>query len=218
MSADPLTSRPAASRDPANFVLQLNTVDDLFNAPEVNPFSPLPVEILGQSGLDYLHARTKERWPRQPQIRRLTVQLPPSTVTSAQGGSQLAQQIQAAVQRTCQAQISANRQARRLAMGLGRRKLLIALPVTLVALALLAMLYYDVGGILPPGLRGILIVVALFAASIAIWDALEALIFDWAPFMRDNRAYRCISELEVVVEAQAPETVLSGRGHRQHTR
>jgi len=58
-------------------------------------------------------------------------------------------------------------------------------------------------GLLSDYLRGILIVLSLFAASIAIWDALQSMIFDWVPFVSDHWVYRMISSLEVIVEWQA---------------
>jgi hypothetical protein len=55
-------------------------------------------------------------------------------------------------------------------------------------------------------LRGILTILAVYAASLAIWDSLDSLLFDWAPFVRDNATYRLISELEIGLEAQRMPT------------
>jgi hypothetical protein len=53
------------------------------------------------------------------------------------------------------------------------------------------------------------IVKTLVAASISVfawvilWDPLEALLFDWAPPARENRALAHIMDMQVVVESRA---------------
>jgi hypothetical protein len=72
----------------------------------------------------------------------------------------------------------------------------------LFALALMFVFYVGPLGFLPGWLRGILTILAAYAASLAIWDSLDSFLFDWAPFVRDNATYRLISAIEVVVEPQ----------------
>ena len=47
-------------------LLQLNSIDELFTAPAVNPFSTHEVDILGQSGLDCIQKQVTRYWPRRP--------------------------------------------------------------------------------------------------------------------------------------------------------
>ena len=62
-------------------LLQLNSIDELFVAPSVNPFSTHEVDILGQAGIDIVEQRLLRNWPRRPRVDRLTVQLPADRVT-----------------------------------------------------------------------------------------------------------------------------------------
>ncbi len=62
-------------------VVQLNSIDELFVAPSVNPFSTHEVDILGQAGIDVAQKHFFRHWPRRPRAVRLTVQLPADQVT-----------------------------------------------------------------------------------------------------------------------------------------
>ena len=53
---------------------------------------------------------------------------------------------------------------------------------------------------LPGFLRGILIVLALYACSVLSFDAVWSLVFDWVPFVQENAVYRVLKGMEVVVE------------------
>ena len=78
-----------------------------------------------------------------------------------------------------------------------------SLLVLVFALALLFLFYAGPLQFLPGWLRGILSILAIYAFSLALWDSLDSLIFDWAPFVRDNATYRLIADLEVIVEPWA---------------
>jgi hypothetical protein len=78
--------------------------------------------------------------------------------------------------------------------------------VTAVAVALVA----AYAAVEPSGiwafLAGVVTLLSVFAASLAIWDALESLFFDWVPFARESAAYRWIGSLDLHITPQAPET------------
>lgn len=193
--------------------LHLNHADEMFNAPDANPFSTREVEILGEAGIDRLQKQVQQRWLRRPQFTRLTLRLPPDQIAA---DADSVTQMRAAIQRYCEAQIERNRVQRRRATQIGLRQLVIALIILLFDAALIYWLVSaatadaDAGGIsgvLPGFVSGVLIVLALFAGSLAIWDAIESLAFNWVPFVLDDASYRTISAMEVVVEpSEAPAT------------
>ncbi len=78
----------------------------------------------------------------------------------------------------------------------------IALVVTVIAIVLVA--WYAASE--PSGFAGYVLAIvtlfAVYAAALAIWDALESWFFDWTPFAVENMAYRWISSLEVHVALQ----------------
>jgi hypothetical protein len=178
-------------------VLQLRHIDELFNAPDADPFSSREIDILGEAGFDVLWKRMVRRWPQRPNLQRIIVQLPPDQLTPS-----LAETARAALQRYCAAKIEDNRRQRRFITRKALQMLGLSALVLLFALALMFLFYAGPLEFLPGWLRGILTILAVYAAALAIWDALDSFLFDWAPFVRDNATYRLISAIEVVVEPQ----------------
>jgi hypothetical protein len=179
----------------AHFVLQLKRVDELFNAPERNPFSAREVEVLGEAGFDLLWKRMVKRWPRRSALRRVRVQLPPDQLTP-----DLTEATRAAWHRYCAAKIEDNRQQRSLITRKALRLWGYAGLVLLFALGLMFLFFAGPLQFLPVSLRALLSLLAVYAFAIANWDSLDSLIFDWAPFVRDNATYQLIDDLEVIVE------------------
>jgi hypothetical protein len=178
-----------------HFILQLKRVEELFNAPERNPFSARAVEVLGEAGFDLLWKRMVRRWPRRSALRRISVQLPPDQLTP-----DLAESTRAAWHRYCAAKIEDNRQRRRFTTRKALKLWGYAWLILLFALAFIFVLFAGPLQILPEWLRVVLALLAIYAVGLANWDALDSLLFDWAPFVRDNATYQLIDDLEVILE------------------
>ena len=178
-------------------VLHLQRIDELFNAPDADPFSSRAIDVLGEAGFDVVWKRMVRRWPQRPDLQRVIVQLPPDRLTR-----DLAETTRTAWQRYCAAKIEDNRQQRRFITRKALRLLGYAALILLFALALMFVFYVGPLGFLPGWLRGILTILAAYAASLAIWDSLDSFLFDWAPFVRDNTTYRLISALDIRLESQ----------------
>lgn len=175
--------------------IQLNRIDDLFTAPAANPFSTRAVDILGEAGLEIAQKRIWQHFPRLPRAVQLTVELPPEQIKP-----DLAPSVRAAVQRYAAHKIEDNRLQRRLAVRQGLRQLVGAALGIVLALAFIALLAAAPLDVLPAFLRGVLIVLALYACSVLSFDALWSLAFDWMPYVQDNRVLRVLRASEVVVE------------------
>ena len=197
---------------PTAITLDLNRIDELFQAPDADPFSSHEVAILGQCGMELLRKLFVRNWPRrraasQLQIRLLAESQPAEPAADQPTGQEpttsLAQTTRAAIRRYCDLRQQANRAAQRLEMAEARRQLLIALVVTIIALALLALCMAIDLSELRGNVLALVTLLAVYAASLSIWDALESLFFDWTPFMVDNLAWQWISSLEVQIVAGA---------------
>ena len=196
------TSPPQASPE---FHLALHDANALFTAPAANPFATDACEILGCTGVDYLHARVKAHWPRPPRFTQIILQLPAVTVPSEPAAlEQVATQMQTALQRYCAEKETAVRDARKLTVRMALRQTLWAMLLTLCAVGFAVAVANGWPAILPPFMRGVLAIVFLLAASLAIWDALDALLFQWAPFAIDSRAYRTLARMQIVIEPNPP--------------
>lgn len=192
-------ARTAATSDVVR--LPLSRVANLFNAPSADPFAGGESEVLGVAGIDYLHRRLKRPWPWSLDGAQLVLMLPEQTLPDGSDARlRLAAEIQSALQHRCTAKITANQQARRVAMRASRRQLLASFLWTVVAIGLTVAVANDRLSILPPFVQGVVVVLGLLAASLAIWDSADALFFRWAPFEIDNRAYRALGNLQVSIE------------------
>ena len=176
-------------------ILQLRRIDELFNAPDADPFSSREIDVLGESGFDLLWKRMVRRWPRRPDLQSVIIQLPPDQLTPA-----LAETTRAAWQRYCAAKIEDNRQRRRLNTRKGLRLWGYAGLILLFALVLIFLFYVAPLQFLPGWLRAVLSILAIYAFALANWDALDSVLFDWAPFVRDNTTYTLISALDIRFE------------------
>ena len=176
-------------------ILRLQRVDELFNAPEMNPFSSRELDVLGEAGFAVLWKRMVKRWPRRPALQRLIVQLPPDQLTP-----DLTKTTRAAWRRYCAVKIEDNRRQRSFITRKALRLVGYSLLVLVFALILIFLFYAGPLQFLPGWLRGVLSILAIYAFSLALWDSLDSLIFDWAPFVRDNATYSLIDNLEVMVE------------------
>lgn len=184
----------------SNVILSLSRIDELFNAPAANPFSTREVEILGEAGLDLVQKQVMRQWPRRPASLCLTIQLPADQVTPG-----LAQQTREAVDRYCADRIDSNRLQRKQVARVSRFQLgMAACVVVFDVFALYFLLINPIFpvALIPPFLRGVLAVLALYAGSVVIFDSLYSLIFDWIPYVRDNSTYRMLRTIDVVIMPQ----------------
>lgn len=176
-------------------IVHLNSIEELFVAPAANPFSTHAVDVLGQTGLTIVQRRVMQFWPRLQHKVRLTVQLPSDKISP-----DLAQRTRAAVQRHCAKKIDNNRVLRQVAVRNALRQLVGAFVGILLALAFIALLVVNPLGLLPDFLRGVLIVLALYACGVLSFDGLWSLAFDWVPFVQENTVYRAIQGIEITIE------------------
>ena len=175
--------------------VHLSRIDELFVAPAANPFSTHEVDILGQAGVDVAQKQVMRHWPRLPRSVHLTVQLPPDQITP-----DLTARTRVAVQHYCAEKIDDNRLQRKLTIRRSLRQLVGAFIAILVALVFIAFLVANPFELIPAFLRGVLIVLALYACSVLSFDAVWSLVFDWVPFVQDNAVFRALEGMEVVVE------------------
>src|SRR5512135_2550523 len=85
-------------------VLKLNAIGELFNAPDIDPFSENAIDVLGEAALPHASRQMLARRIRHWHEARLVIQLPPDQITP-----DLQAKTQAAVKRYCTAKIADNR-------------------------------------------------------------------------------------------------------------
>jgi hypothetical protein len=175
-------------------VLKLNSIAELFNAPDVNPFAENEIDVLGEAALPHAVRQMLARRIRHWHEARLVIQLPPDQITP-----DLQAQTQAAVRRYCAAKIEDNH----LTIRLSRVRSAIGLAVvTIISVAVIAVAWLLFNTIFAAMSDTVGVVVA---ASISVfvwvilWDPMEKLIFDWVTPTLENRNLRGIMDMELVI-------------------
>ena len=185
-----------------SIVLPLNDINEVFTAPDVNPFSTHEIDILGQTAMDCIEKRVTRHWPKKPHSLRVTLQLPPDQITPG-----LVESTRAAVRRYCDKRIEGNRVHRQVVIQRSLRQLVYALLGSLVALAIIVLLNSGPFGILPDALRGVLIMLSALAIGVLFFDALWSVVFDWVPFVQDNTVHTILMDMKLTIEPQPGEKI-----------
>jgi hypothetical protein len=183
-----------------SIVLPLNKIDEVFTAPDVNPFSTYEVDILGQTAMDCIEKRVTRQWPRKPRSVHVTLQLPADQITPGMGET-----TRAAVQRYCAKKIEGNQVHRQVVIQRSLRQLAYAGLGSLVALGIIVLLSLGPFGMLPESLRGILIVLSGLAIGVFTFDAVWSVAFDWVPFVQDNTVHTIMMGMDLSIEQQPAE-------------
>jgi len=178
-------------------VIELITIGELFDAPDLNPFKLRVMDALGIAGIDQLMKSVQRDLPRKPSFKQIVLSLPPEQITP-----DTAAQAKSAIGRFCDAQLEQNRLRYAQSMKVSKRQLAIALFI--LAFDVLLLLWISTLTLegLPAILMGIFAMLSVYAGALAIWDAVESLFFARGPFMQDDEVYQAIRAMSVVVVAR----------------
>ena len=177
-------------------VLKLNTIGELFNAPDIDPFSENAIDVLGEAALPHASRQMLARRIRHWHEARLVIQLPPDQITP-----DLQTRTQAAVKRYCTAKIADNRLTIRLSRVRSAIGLIIVAIISVAVMGVAWLLFNTIFAAQADST-----VAALVFASISVfvwvilWDPMEKLIFDWVSPALENRILRGMMDMDLVVE------------------
>lgn len=171
-------------------VIELDRVEDLFNAPSVDPFSG---RFEQQSGIERLLEELRLR-PRKSEPKVRLVIRAPTAVTS--------EQVQAAVRGYCASTASERRSELQRVRRSGRQVLIFGLAI--LAGCLLLSAGVKASQVLPEFVRGLFGEGLVIAGWVSLWRPLEFLIFDPIPLRSDIRLYEQAgrTDIEVTVGKQ----------------
>jgi len=181
-----------------DIVVRIDTIDQLFNAPDVNPFSDKEANVLGEAALLLAVRQVLARRNRNWEKTRLVIKLPPDQITP-----DLQSRVLEAVHRYGAAKTEDNK----LTIRLSRLR-------SLFGLAMSAAIVVVVCGAAYLLFKMILANASEFAQTVAaagicvfawviLWDPMEALLFNWvAPYL-ENRILSRLMKVSVVIEPQS---------------
>lgn len=195
--ADKQTGATTGPTNSKEIVLEVETVSQVFNDGDVDPFSAPEGAVLGQAALERLLTRLQVRPLLDWKDVQLVICLPADQITP-----EVESGMSAAIRRYCEARIEDNDQQVRL----GRKQHLFGMfVVTALVLGIMAIAYLLFTTVLAGASMTIqtLVVASISVfAWVILWDPLEALLFDWAPPARENRALGHVLDMQVVVRKQ----------------
>jgi hypothetical protein len=180
-----------------SIVLPLNNIDELFNAPDVNPFSTHEVDILGQSALDCIEKHVTRNWPRKPRSVHVTLQLPEDQLTPG-----LLETTRTALQRYCTKKIEGNQVHRQVVIQRSLRQLAYAGLGSLAAVVIIGLLALNPFGVFIDPVRNVLMMLSALAIGVLTFDAVWSVAFDWLPFVQDNTVQTMIMGMDLAIEPQ----------------
>lgn len=186
----------ASGKDPV--VLTVDSVSQLFNAPDANPFVNDEATVLGEAAFDRLLRRQLVERRINLAGVPLWVSLPADQVTP-----DLEPQLAVAIQRYCDERIEDNRltiRHSRLQHGMGLGIVfLLTLLVAAVAYLLLVTVFADSSSVV----QGIIAGLVCVFTWVILWDPLEALLFEWVEPARENRVLEQIRQMPVSIQPRS---------------
>ena len=187
-----------ATTAPQDIVIRLDSIDQLFNEPDIDPFSDEEVDVLGEPALLRAVRRLLARRIRNWEGMRLILELPADQITPG-----LEQQTEQALRRYSDAKIEDNQ----LTIRLGRTRSLIGLGmVTLISLVVLGiayLLFNTVFAIAPDSVKTLVAASVSVFVWVILWDPMEKLLFDWVQPYMENRILHRIPTLDIVIRPKS---------------
>lgn len=160
---------PAPPHDPVDVTIRLHKIEDLFVAPDVTPLAP---EWQDHAGVEEVYAEFIKDWKSAP--GKLTLRLPAAQITP-----DLHTQVQAAIQRYCDAENRRATLGMTVIRRLGRRNLILGVIVLACLLGASAALTQVT--FLPEWLAILLSESCIIAGWVIVWHPIEQLLYEWRP-------------------------------------
>lgn len=171
--------------------LELNSIDQLFQDPVFDPFTP---DSRSLSGIDELLNQMHELSGRELEaMRRLAIALPAGAVAPG-----LDLEVKQALQRYCDEMIAQNERDLREVRRGGRRQL----PYSLVVIVLGTGVVYLVSQLLGSWSTELTVFLSgalSILAWVALWQPFQAFIYDWIPYRRSIAILEHLRSMEVVI-------------------
>lgn len=183
-----------ATTSNTDIVIRLETIDQLFNAPDIDPFSEEEVNVLGEAALLRAVRRLQAHRVRRWDDVRLVLELPADQITPG-----LEARTEEALQRYSAAKIEDNH----LQIRLSRVRSLIGLAlVTAISVVLIALAYLLFTRIIPDApqtVQGVVVASISVFVWVILWDPMEKLLFDWVEPRMENNILRKLCALDIVI-------------------
>ena len=181
-----------------DIVIRLDTIDELFNAPDINPFSDEEVDVLGEPAMMRVVRRLQARRVRNWEGVRLIIALPPDQITPELGA-----RTEQAIRRYSNAKIEDNK----LQIRLSRMRSLIGLAmVTALSILIIGVAYLLFNSVFADAsdtVRGIVAASISVFVWVVLWDPMEQLLFDWVQPRIENNILRKLQGIDILIRPKS---------------
>ena len=183
---------------PKDIVIRLDSIDQLFNAPDIDPFSDEEVDVLGEPAVLRAVRRLQAHRIKNWEGMKLVLELPADQITPG-----LEQQTEAALRRFSAAKIEDNR----LTMRLSRVRSLIGLgivtAISLVVIALTFLLFTYVFTSVSDVVSGFVAASVSVFVWVIMWNPMDQLLFNWVQPHMENNILRKLTGLDIVIQPKS---------------
>ena len=180
-----------------DIVVRIDTIDQLFSAPDVNPFSDKEANVLGEAALVLAARRALARRKGNWEETRLLIKLPPDQITP-----DLQARVVAAVQRYGAAKIKDNQLTVRLSRLRSLFGLAMSTAIVVVVCGAAYLLYKTVLSNASETAQTVVAAGIGVFAWVILWDPMESLLFNWVAPHLENRILRRLMQVPIVIEPQ----------------
>ena len=180
-----------------DILIRIDTIDQLFNASSIDPFSAKPVVILGEAGLPYAIHQQLGRGLRSWHGKRLVIQLPPDQIDP-----DLQSRVTEALRRYAEAKIAQNNASIRISRWHSLIGLCIAILIAGALLAFLAIMTQTLLSSASDAAIGIFAgLVTIFIWS-TVWNPWDRLIYEWIEPWRENRILHSLIKMNIIIQPE----------------
>jgi hypothetical protein len=181
----------------ADLVIRIDSIDQLFNAPGIDPFSDKPAIVLGQPALEHAVRQGLKKGVRSWKGRRLVIELPSDQVTS-----EVQRKTPEAIRRFAAAKRSDNDALIRISRWRALVGLIFAIIIACSLVAILALALNTFLSEVPDTIQGALVGIITIFCWATIWNPWDRLVYEWIGPAMENRILNSIATMEIVVRAE----------------
>jgi hypothetical protein len=185
---------PKSSKD---ILISIDTIDQLFNDPSINPFSNKPAVILGKAALPYTVRQALGRGLRDWSGKRLIIKLPVDQITP-----NLQTQVITAVRRFAETKRTENDALIRISRWSSLAGLIVAVVIAMVLLLLLLIATKTVLAASSGTATGLLSGLVTIFIWATVWHPWEKLVYEWIEPWLENRILQSITKMDIIVQPE----------------
>ena len=181
----------------ADMVIRIDTVDQLFNAPSIDPFSDTPASILGEPALMYAVREQLGRGLRAWRVSRMVIQLPANQVTPG-----LEEKVIGAIRRYAAYKYAENQILIRNTRTRSLIRLAIAIALVLVILAIASVAANSLLASTSSNIATLLVSFLTIIIWATVWGPWDMFIYGWLDPGYENFILRRIKTMEIVLQPE----------------